>query len=497
MKPVDPPRPGKVREFVDAAASRPVRSSCGDDQPSGAAPVHPSCPGCHAEVAKGVAFDEYPTAQRSLLRQWITMKLSGVEMQRHWHRSCLEDLEHQMQRAQIHDDEGEISFVDLALGNEPILPTPIRMAADLRFTGQGITIAFVDSGFWPHDDLVDSGKRIVGWYDAVRGREIRSIRRRRSIPPRVEMWHGTMASSTAAGSGERSGGRYRGIACDARLVLVSTMTSKYRIQTPQVVRALAWIRDNRQRLDIRVVNLSLGVDEVAESISHPVIQLVEELVGMGVVVVAASGNNPCNPIKPPGASPSAITVGGYNDNNSIDWMRREMWHSSYIHTIGGGPKPELLGPSIFIAAPILPKTAVKYEAEVLFAMARADDWELKRLVGDDAGSTGVEKELRAAKRPIHIRSIVLERMRSEKLITEDYKHVDGTSFSAPIVASVAAQILEARPELRPHEVKEILCGTAVLLKNVAPEAQGYGIVNPEAALAVAVAGGAPERPYAE
>lgn len=402
-----------------------------------------------------------------------------------------------MQRGQIHEDDGDISFIDVSLSTEPILPTPIRMAADLRFTGQGVTMAFVDSGFWPHDDLINSGHRIIGWYDAVQGREITSIRRRRAVPPRVEMWHGTMASSTAAGSGELSGGKYRGIACDARLVLVSTMTRKYRIQTPQVVRALAWIRDNQRRLDIRVVNLSLGVDEAAESPSHPVIQLVEELVDMGVVVVAASGNNPGNPIKPPGAAPSAITVGGYNDNNSIDWMRREMWHSSYVHTIGGGPKPELLGPSIFIAAPILPKTAVKREAEVLFAMATADDWELKRLVDEFADDTGIAAELKQARRPVHIRSIVLERMRTEKLITADYKHVDGTSFSAPIVASIAAQILEARPELHPLEVKEILCETAVLLKNVPPEVQGYGIVNPEAALAVAVAGGAPERPYAE
>ncbi len=402
-----------------------------------------------------------------------------------------------MQKAQIVVDEDDIHFVDIGLSAEPILPTPIRMNSDLRFTGQGVTIAFVDSDFWPHDDLFDTGHRIVGWYDAVRGREITSIRRRRSVPPRIQMWHGTMASSTAAGSGHLSGGRYRGIASDARLVLVSTMTDKYRIQTPQVVRALRWIRDNHRRLDIRVVNLSLGVDETAESLAHPVIELVEHLVKAGVVVVAASGNNPGNPIKPPGVSPSAITVGGYNDNNSSDWMRREMWHSSYLHTLGGGPKPELLGPSIFIAAPILPKTAVKREAEILFSMALADDWELKRLVDEMGDETGIADQLRKARRPLLQRSYVLERMRTEKLITPDYKHVDGTSFSAPIVASVAAQVLEARPELMPHEVKEILCRTAVLLKNVPPEVQGYGIVNPEGALAVAVDGGAPEKPYAE
>jgi len=495
MKPKTPKGKAEVREYADRAAARPAGAPPTKSHDDARGPT--LCPACAESVEKGTTLGAYDTAQPDLLQSWIAARHVGLPFDVRWHRGCIENAERDMQREQIRIDGDRMYYVDISMTTEPILPTPIRMRADLRFTGQGVTMAFVDSGFWPHDDLLDGGRRIVAWYDAVRGREITSVARRRSVPPRVEMWHGTMASSTAAGSGHRSGGEYRGIASDARLVLVSTMTPKYRIQTPQVVRALRWIRDNRERLDVRVVNLSLGVDETAESLFHPVIDLVEELVRAGVVIVAASGNNPMNPIKPPGASPNAITVGGYNDNNSSDWMRREMWHSSYIHALGGGPKPELLGPSIFIAAPILPRTAVKQEAEVLFTMACASDNELKQLVDERADETGIALELRSAQRPIHMRSIVLERMRSEKLITPDYKHVDGTSFSAPIVASVAAQILEARPELSPHEVKEILCKTAVLLKNVPDEVQGYGIVNPESALAVAVAGGAPERPYSE
>ena len=33
------------------------------------------------------------------------------------------------------------------------LPTPVRMDADTRFTGRGVTIAFLDSGFFAHKDL--------------------------------------------------------------------------------------------------------------------------------------------------------------------------------------------------------------------------------------------------------------------------------------------------------------------------------------------------------
>src|SRR5688572_4086210 len=34
-----------------------------------------------------------------------------------------------------------------------ILPTPTRLGASSRFTGRGITIAFLDSGFYWHPDL--------------------------------------------------------------------------------------------------------------------------------------------------------------------------------------------------------------------------------------------------------------------------------------------------------------------------------------------------------
>ena len=34
-----------------------------------------------------------------------------------------------------------------------VLSTPLRLDADERYTGKGVTIAFLDSGFYPHVDL--------------------------------------------------------------------------------------------------------------------------------------------------------------------------------------------------------------------------------------------------------------------------------------------------------------------------------------------------------
>ena len=71
------------------------------------------------------------------------------------------------------------------------------------------------------------------------------------------------------------------------------------------------------------------------------------------------------------------------------------------------------------------------------------------------------------------------------MISGAYKHVDGTSFAAPIVSSVAALMLEANPALSPREVKRLLIGTARRIAGVDPDRQGWGAV--DAARAVAAA----------
>jgi serine protease AprX len=441
-------------------------------------PEHPVRPG---EQSLG----EYRTAQRELLQRYIESLLPDVAPSTYACRVCLETIERQIQARQFVSEHGEHFYADLQLGARPILPTPARMNASTRFTGRGITIAFIDSGFYPHPDLIRPANRILEMYDAVKGERVSDIKTLVATHPGIEEWHGTMTACVAAGNGYRSKGLYRGLASDANIVLIKVMTPQFGIKTPEVVRALRWIREHHERYGIRVVNMSLGVDETTASLEHPVIALVEELSSLGIVVVAASGNNPFDPVVPPGAAPSAITVGGYNDNNSTEWMRRELWYYSHGRAPNGTRKPELLAPSIWVAAPVLPNTQVQLEADALFRMAAADDTELMEMIPALASQTVMRDYLLAATSPVYARSLVLRRIADEKLITPNYKHVDGTSFAAPIISSIVAQMLEARPELTPAMVKEILCSTAVPLAKIPREVQGHGIVQTERALEAA------------
>src|SRR6478672_3568492 len=48
--------------------------------------------------------------------------------------------------------------------NDFVLPTPLRMDADERFTGRGVTMAFLDSGFYAHPDLTKPNDRILAYH---------------------------------------------------------------------------------------------------------------------------------------------------------------------------------------------------------------------------------------------------------------------------------------------------------------------------------------------
>jgi serine protease AprX len=53
-----------------------------------------------------------------------------------------------------------------------ILPTPLRVDAHPRYTGKGITICFIDSGFYPHPDLVANSNRIKKIIDITEDKNV-------------------------------------------------------------------------------------------------------------------------------------------------------------------------------------------------------------------------------------------------------------------------------------------------------------------------------------
>jgi len=339
------------------------------------------------------------------------------------------------------------------------LPTPLRMRAHPHYTGKGVTIAFVDSGFYPHPDLIHPTNRIKAWVDV--GSE--QVETAYFTPDQVptwrgwdaampSQWHGTMTSTAAAGNGYRGHGLYRGIASDADLILIQTIDARGAIPNENILRALNWLEEHAHSLGVRVVNLSLGGDPVDTLDDNPIDVAIGRLFNAGIAVTVAAGNGGERQLYPPATAPSALTVGGVDDGNVFDRGALSLWHSNYGVGIGGVIKPEVVAPSIWVVAPVLPGTDVEREAIELFS---------KRVYHDSPRAQAITER---------------------KLVTPYYQHVDGTSFAAPIVASVIATMIEADPALSPRQLVDTIIATAERIPGVPVYRQGYGVINAGAAL---------------
>ncbi len=365
-----------------------------------------------------------------------------------------------------------------------ILSIADRLGANRKFLGRGITTAFLDSGFFAHQDLTRPRQRIVAFHDLLSGRSgIRELAR-----PDVSSWHGMMTTVVAAGNGYLSDGYYRSLAPEMKLVLLKVGEAS-RISHDAIREGIAWVIKNRLRYDIRILNISCGGDYEASYLRDALSRKAEDAVRAGITVIAAVGNagmNPDHPVLPPASVPAVISIGGMNDRGDPSLGRVDGYRSSFGPTVDGLQKPEIIATAIYVAAPILPGTPTKEEADLLVLLRKTDDERLSDVIRSHPGVSGILDEARDL--PTYLlRKLVDARYRGQSIISGHYKHVDGTSFAAPIAASVAAQMLEANPELTPLALKRLLLKTARRLPGVEPERQGFGVLRPAAAVEAALA----------
>ncbi|MGI8587408.1 MAG: S8 family serine peptidase [Chloroflexia bacterium] len=371
----------------------------------------------------------------------------------------------------------------VAAHGKPALPVPLRLHANPLFRGAGVVLGMLDSGFYLHPDLVEPTNRVLAAVDASREPPVVGAD---FTKPQMRSWHGLMTSVVVAGNGYLSGGRYRGIASEAGLVLAQVGNDKVSIPDRAIAIGLRWMLANHRRYGIRVLNVSLGGDE--EMTDGPVDRLAEKLVAEGVTVVTAAGNAGRRYILPPASAPSVLTVGGASDQNllNIHLETFQPWRSSYGPTRAGDRKPELVAPSMLLAAPLLPGTSQAREAARLASLLTLDDQTLE-------GASEEARRLLYLRRGAldgiggaAIRSLVAGRMARNNWLSASYQFVDGTSVAAPVVSSVVAQMLEANPKLTPARVKELLSVTAIPMEGVPEDRQGHGVVNPALAVALAL-----------
>ena len=367
------------------------------------------------------------------------------------------------------------NYPNAIAGEVTLLSTPERTRALPEYTGRGVVMAFIDAGYYDHPDIHG---RIIHYADATYERIVEGGSLRK---PSGLSWHGQMTSVIAAGNGKLSNGQYRGIACEAQLLLIKVSNERYQIKEADILRGLRWLMGNLHRWNIRICNLSVGGDFVSNDPEHPIHRAIRELTLAGVTVVVASGNQGINQIVPPASSAEAISVGGLNDNNSLDRNTWSLYKSNYGQAYDGTSKPDIIAPAIWIPSPILPKTEVDREARWLGPLLlTSSKRRVKRILLRRRTEFIVARyQLSHPNQDVH--KVIQDKIHAHKLINAHYQYVDGTSVATPIVSSVIAQMVEANPNLQPPQIKEILKTTAIQLPNIDKRKQGAGVINaPEA-----------------
>lgn len=209
--------------------------------------------------------------------------------------------------------------------------------------------------------------------------------------------HGTFISGVGSGNGKMSNGKFSGVAPKSNIISIKALNEKGEANAINILEAMQWIYDNQKKYNIKVVCMSFGSEPLG--VGDPIMKGAEVLWSRGITMVAAAGNSgpEFETIKSPGISPRIITVGGFNDNRDENG-NYEIENFKIAPFSSRGPalrrfKPDFVAPAVNITS-------------------------------------------------------------CSNLASGDYTKMSGTSVATPMVAGLAALILEKDPRFSPDQVKQ-------------------------------------------
>ena len=213
-------------------------------------------------------------------------------------------------------------------------------AYKMGLNGKNVTVAVMDTGIVNHPDF--SG-RILAFQDFCN----------RKIAIYDDNGHGTHVAGIIAGDGRMSESKngirvYSGVAPKANLIMLKVLDRSGNGVTKSVLEGIEWLIRNKNRYQIRILNISVGMlSSAGMQEKKELLAAVDAVWDAGIMVVTAAGNNGPkeNTVTIPGISRKVLTVGSMDDSEIVEGSRILVKGYS-----GNGPteccimKPEILAP---------------------------------------------------------------------------------------------------------------------------------------------------------
>lgn len=305
----------------------------------------------------------------------------------------------------------------------------VRPLWEMGLYGQGVSVAVIDSGITPEKDLQ---------VDPNTGKPDSRVLEQRTFNSNLghvndATGHGTHVAGIIGGSGYMSDGLYSGLAPQVGLISLKIADENGMAYETDAIQAMQWVLENKEKYNIRVVNMSINSSQQSSYHSSPLDAAAEILWFNGVVVVASVGNQGINEAyntanAAPANDPFIITVGASDENKtpfrSDDTIAS---FSEHARTLDGSEKPEIIAPGTNVISILGP-----------------GDW--------------------------------ISEYPDNVVMNGEYFRLSGTSMAAPMVTGAVVLLLQDEPDLTPDQVKYRLLNSAGVIGSGTPYLNVYAAV---------------------
>lgn len=185
----------------------------------------------------------------------------------------------------------------------------VRLSNKTKSNGNGIGVAIIDTGVYPHPDLVTPINRISTFVDLIDNLKY----------PYDDNGHGTCTAGIIAGNGEKSNGMYRGIAPNCNIHCYKAFDKSGKGFISDILYAMELIAETSEKNNIKVLCLPfelLNYNVFVQKCFSSMVSL-ENSKNITCIVPSGSNRNFDGSITGIALCNDCITVSGYDSTSKI------------------------------------------------------------------------------------------------------------------------------------------------------------------------------------